>query len=332
MLVTTGEPLFDDGREQAMLEAAIAAPSVHNSQPWQFAVGPRRIELWADASRQLRRADRFGRSLLISCGAALLNLRVAADHFGFHPRVRLLPDPAEPALVATMEVDHRHSRAGLLDDMYAAIWTRQTNRFPFAERPVSQSAIGRLTAAARLENARLNIYTEPAEVTRIVGLLRDADFEELVHPARSVERARWIGAGRTSLNDGIPEGSLGPRPAGSHTPFRDLGCADDASRPLAAFEETPTVGVLSTGHDHPIDWVRAGQALQRVLLVATNDGLAASFMNQALDDDELRWLVRSPLAAGGAIQMIMRIGHGDPVPPTPRRPVSDVRRSLLADT
>jgi nitroreductase len=323
------EPLIDGERERVLLEAAIAAPSVHNMQPWQFAVGPRRIELWADASRQLRRADRFGRSLLISCGAALFNLRVAADHLGFHPRIRLLPDRAEPALVAVLEVDHRHPRAGLLDELYPAIWHRRTNRFPFEERAVSPTAIGRMSDAAKLENCLLRVYTEPFEVERIVDLLHDAEFEERADPGIARERAALVGAGRTANQlEGVPEASLGPRPTSSRTPFRDLGGDADLDRPLAAFERTPTVGVLSTLHDHPADWVRAGQALQRVLLLATNEGLSASFMNQPLEQLELRWLVRSPLSGIGQAQMLMRMGYGVAVPPTPRHPMADLRRTL----
>jgi hypothetical protein len=74
--------------------------------------------------------------------------------------------------------------------------------------------------------------------------------------------------------------------------------------------------------------VRAGQALERVLLIATTEGLAASFMNQPLEHPDLRWLIRSPLTGGGAAQMIMRLGYGEPVPPTPRRPIGEVRRPL----
>jgi hypothetical protein len=51
-------------------------------------------------------------------------------------------------------------------------------------------------------------------------------------------------------------------------------------------------------------------------------------MNQPLEQPDLRWLVRSPITGVGYPQMIMRIGYGVPVPPTPRRPVSDVARRL----
>ena len=318
--------LLDDDVATAMIEAATAAPSVHNSQPWQFAVGHRHIDLFADPDRHLRVADGSGRSLLISCGAALFNLRVAADHLGFHPRVRILPTVDDPTHVARVEVDHRHSSGGLLDELYPAVWSRRTNRFPFWERQVPRSVLGRLHDAVAVENAVLRIVDEPAEVARLVSLLHDADradFDE----ARA-ERARWVDTG--SPVDGVPRSALGPRPADRGTPFRDLAAmaapGAPAERPLARFESAPTMAILSTLRDAPADWVRAGQALERALLVATAEGVSASFMNQPLEHHDLRWQVRSPLTGIGTTQMILRLGYGIPVPATPRRPVSEVLR------
>ena len=120
-MTTTTERLVDRQVEQVLLEAATRAPSVHNSQPWRFVVGPRRITVHADPERQLRVADAPGRALLVSCGAAVMNLRVAAEHLGFHPRVRILPAPDDPTLVATLDVDHRH-------DPREVAWRTSTRR------------------------------------------------------------------------------------------------------------------------------------------------------------------------------------------------------------
>jgi nitroreductase len=308
------------------LEAAIAAPSIHNTQPWAFAVGPRQVELYVDAQRHLRVADASGRSLLISCGAALFNLRVAADHLGFHPRIRLLPSD-DPTLVAVIDVDHRHGRPGLLDELYPAIKRRRTNRFPFLNRSVPPSTLSRLVEAVGYENSVLRVYDQPDEVGRIVDLLHDAEFEESAGQQKAMqERRAWVGT--DARDEGIPVSSLGPLPVQTDAAFRDLAKDRLPARAVAQFESAPTVAVLSTIQDRPVDWVRAGQALERLLLVATNESLAASFMNQPLEQSDLRWLVRSPQTGLGHSQMLLRIGYGVPVPMTPRRPLSDVRRSL----
>ena len=319
--------LIDAEQRELLMTAAIAAPSVHNSQPWSFELHDQRVELYADPSRQLAAADEGGRSLLISCGAALFNLRVAFDQLGYHPRVRLLPDVGDRTHVASVEVNHRHLRPGALAHLFPAIAERRTNRRPFSDRRIPPSVLSRLAEAASLESAVLRIYEDPEEVGRVVDLLHSAEGDEWLHPELEEERAAWVGAGRT--DDGIPVESLGPRPSDRSAPFRDLGrhLRGALGRPVASFENAPTVAVLSTVTDRPADWVRAGQALERVLLAATADGVSASFMNQPLEHADLRWLVRSPVTGHGYAQMILRLGYGDPVPPTPRRPIGDVLRT-----
>ncbi|MDQ1601490.1 MAG: hypothetical protein QOD68_2964 [Actinomycetota bacterium] len=322
-MTTTTERLVDRQVEQVLLEAATRAPSVHNSQPWRFTVGPCRIAVHADPERQLRVADAPGRALLVSCGAAVMNLRVAAEHLGFHPRVRLLPAPDDPTLVAVLEVDHRHPGAGGLGVLYPAVATRRTNRYPFSGRLVPQSVLAEVIEAVDLEHAVLRVYDDQAEVDRVVGLIRAAELDAtLTVPAAAAERAHWVG--RREPGEGVPAASLGPRAASVRAPFRDLAPDPDPDRERVPFEATPTIAVLSTITDQRADWVRAGMALERALLVLTRAGVSASFMNQPVELPDLRWLLRSPLTGLGQAQMLLRIGYGPPVPPTPRRPLDEV--------
>ncbi len=214
--------------------------------------------------------------------------------------------------------------ASSLAGYHPAVWQRRTNRLPFRDRPVPSSVVGRLADAALLEGAVLRVYDDEAEVHRIVDLLRDSDRADRNDPARVSERQAWIG--RHGTGDGIPTRSLGPRPDGPAAAFRDLGHAVQTVRETATFEAAPTVAVLATHQDRPVDWVRAGQALQRVLLEATSSGLAASFLNAPVEHDDLRWLARSPLSGVGRTHTLLRLGYGEEVPPTPRRPLDDVRR------
>jgi hypothetical protein len=50
--------------------------------------------------------------LLISCGAALMNVRLALRALGYEPQMRVLPDPARPALPAVAGVDPLGPAAG----------------------------------------------------------------------------------------------------------------------------------------------------------------------------------------------------------------------------
>jgi hypothetical protein len=324
MSIRVPDPVIPPEHVDMLLRAAGLAPSLHNAQPWQFAVGSSHMEVYADASRQLRDSDPAGRSLLISCGAAVFNLRVAFAHLGLHPRPRLMPDEGDPTLVATIEVDKGRQGADL-GRFYDALSARRTNRHPFQCRRLPPSVTANMIDAARTEGAILSVFDDPEEVERIVDLLDDAGIVERAEQSRIGERARWVGEERCEVAAGIPSASLGPRPTQLRTAFRDLSLSG-APRAHAAFEAAPTLAVLSTTSDKPVDWVRAGQALERVLLEGTAAGMSASFMNQPVEQDDLRWQVRNPLTGFGHAHMILRLGYGPPVPATPRRPVQEIQR------
>lgn len=93
---------------------------------------------------------------------------------------------------------------------------------------------------------------------------------------------------------------------------------------MVDFEDRPQLSLLSTPGNGPGDWLRAGQAMERVLLLATLRGLSGTPATQALERPELRWLLRDPVSGSGHVQMVLRLGYGPRGPRTPRRPVRDV--------
>ena len=86
------------------------------------------------------------------------------------------------------------------------------------------------------------------------------------------------------------------------------------------------LAVLLTTGDHPTDWLRAGMALERVLLTATVRGLSVGLLSQAIEIPELRWMVRDPMSGWRHPQIVLRLGYGEPPAQTPRLPLHDVLR------
>jgi hypothetical protein len=119
-----------------VVRAAILAPSINNTQPWRFVERPQGLELWADRARLLPIADPAGRELLISCGASLFNARLAVRRLGFTPQVRLLPDPAEPDLLARVTWGTRRAPRPYEELLYRTIPHRHTHRGRFLATPL----------------------------------------------------------------------------------------------------------------------------------------------------------------------------------------------------
>ncbi len=305
-----------------LIAAAVAAPSVHNTQPWLFRIDDDKVHLYADANRQLTAQDPDGRAMLMSCGAALLNLRLAAEHFGHTSSVTILPTPDDPLHVATVDLHGEVAPTGMVDELFAAIPHRHTNRLPYEDRPVPPAVLEALSEAASQEGAIFYAITDAGEQRRLVDLIHDADAS--TDPKVVAESKQWTGVDATRP-DGVPTEALGPIPQSPATPHRDLAPGRlISSRGFAVFENDPTLAVLTTPYDNPASWVAAGQALQRVLLVATVEGLVATYANQPLEAPALRWLVRDPDQPIGFPMMLFRIGYAPAAPATPRRPVEDV--------
>ncbi|MFF0167832.1 Acg family FMN-binding oxidoreductase [Streptomyces prasinus] len=318
-----------DERVTALVHDAVAAPSMHNAQPWRFGYfrGSRTFHVRADLDRVLPHADPDLRALHLGGGAALLNLRVALAHEGWHPALRLLPDPADPALLATVHPTGSESGGSPLSGLYPAIHRRHSSRFPFEETEIPPALRAALADAAREEGATL-AFPSSWHLHQVLELLEEAEARNRTDPGSDQDLAQWTRTGSPSGDpapDGVPDYAFGPRKRGGRAPMRDFaGSRPVPGRGAAEFERNPQLAVLSTSRDRPEDWLRAGQAMERVLLLATHEGLSSSFATQALEWSDLRWPLRDPVSGTGRIQIVLRLGYGPEVPGAPRRPAPDV--------
>ena len=153
-------PLLTD-HASYLISMAARAPSVHNTQPWRFKVGPQAIELYADPSRKLR-ADPLGREMLISCGAAVFGLRLAVRSLGYLPVVELLPDPARLRLLARVRPGRAAVMTAAERAMLEAMPHRHTHRGPFESGPLPGHLLAGLQHDAVAEGATLALADQPA--------------------------------------------------------------------------------------------------------------------------------------------------------------------------
>lgn len=106
-------------------------------------------------------------------------------------------------------------------------------------------------------------------------------------------------------------------------PIRDFAELSPLPRPAEKFEPYPTILVLATDGDDRLDWVRAGCALQRVLLTATWQNLATTPIGQPVEAPAVRPLLTGP-TTGGFAQIVLRVGYGRTAGASPRRPLAEV--------
>ena len=311
-----------------LLNYAVLAPSSHNSQPWQFEVEEGAVNVYADRNRALPIVDPQDRELVMSCGAALFNLRISLRRFGLVPRVVLLPRPHEADLLARVELESHEMPGSEVLCLFEAIRRRRTNRGPFDGRPIPVDVLSRLTAVSEREKAAIVQVTSSRQRQEVGQLIAEADRHQAGDPEFRRELSSWLRPDTSEAMDGLRGENVGMSGWASYAAPLLIRTFDWGSRRAARDEEiasgSPALLVLWTPADDVREWLSAGQALEAVLLAVTAEGLSASFLNQPVEVPEMRERLREILAIEGHPQLVVRLGFASPVPASPRRPVAEV--------
>lgn len=306
-------------RLRYLVSYAVLASSLYNTQPWLFGIDGDTLELFADRTRALPVVDPQDRALTQSCGAALYHLRVALEHFGQGARIELLPDGDDPDLLARVRLTGRVTPVPDTERLFNAIPERRLNRRPFEALPVPPEVLAALRDAAQAEGAWFEVIEGEQQRLAVAELIAEGDRLQWDDKRFRRELAAWTHPKRS--HDGLAGYALGMGPFVIRT--FDFGKGRAArDRELAA--GSPVLAVVGVDGDATADWLRAGQAIGRVLLRAQADGVSASYLNQPVEVEELRPKLTELIGRAGFPQLLLRMGYGPEIEPAPRRPLKEV--------
>ena len=199
---------------------AVWAPSVNNTQPWRFVTGrepgsrhvgqhasgqdSQQISLYADTGRSLAVADPDGRELMISCGAALFNVRLTLRSMGYVPEASVLPDPTQPTLVARVAWREPAASDEFERRMFSQIRKRRTHRGAFDPEPLPPDLLAALRSGAARDGAALRIVADDGRRAALATAVETAEHQLRQDGERVHELARWTPAPGRACRDGVP--------------------------------------------------------------------------------------------------------------------------------
>jgi hypothetical protein len=327
--------LADEDVRLKVVSLGLLAPSVANLQPWWVSLKHPGILVALEPHRFLPHSDPDLHQTMVSHGAFIEALRLAAGMYGHAATV--VPFPlGEPSAenrfelpVARLDLEHGGGRDALAEHLLH----RRTNRRRFRDQAVAQEDLDALTASLPA-HVSVHWYTSPETRSRIAQVVMEAtaaSLDRTENYRETVSSLRWSDAETESMRDGIPLRHLGLSPwaewserilnsrasaADGSMKDRMLDLARQQSESAAAF------GVLATASQGRGAELAAGAALLRVHLAATARRIAFQPLNAPLEG---RVAIPEDLLPSSAVpHVLFRIGFADETPPAPRRTLFEV--------
>ena len=315
-----------------LIEAAIRAPSGHNSQPWQFGLGDGRITIEPDFSRRLPAVDPDNRELFISLGCAVENLCLAAAHFGYAAQTNV---HETGAIETALHRQPENRRQPENEALYAQIPRRQTNRAACNGKTIPPAELDNILTAMPSNGVSLHAFARGTpEFAALAQAVLAGNRAQMHDPAFKAELLSWIRFNRRhseSTRDGLSNAVMGAPnlPAWISRPIIQTMLNErrqnrsDREKAAAA---SHLLLIASSGDDIGA-WVQTGRVLQRTLLALTQHGIAHAYLNQPCEVPAQRAVLSQlPALEGAHPQILLRLGYADAVPYSLRRAVEEVVR------
>jgi nitroreductase len=284
-------------------------------------VHPDRLELFAVTDRQLHIQDPDAHLLLISCGTALHHARVALEAAGCGHSV---DRPAGTPLAVIRATGHEPVDPAATR-RFEQLKVRRTDRRTVTDEPVAGDVLDALSQASEQAGCDVHLLGRD-QVIELAVLVEHAQKAQGADERLQAETATWVGGDRTT-GTGIPDSSLPEELPLTTVAERDFGTAGSLAAGTG-HDTAATYAVLYGLGDEPVDWLRAGEALNALWLVAAEHGVGVLPLSSPVEVPFTRHELRRLLGDLGNPYLVVRLGTLDPAHTgpahTPRLPTDQV--------
>ena len=297
-----------------LVNYAIFAPSLYNTQPWAFRILDHTIDVYADRSRVLAVVDPEDRYLTISCGASVRLFEIILGAYGFASETACFPDLNDTDLLARITVTKGSIRETPHDDTLRAILKRTTVRRGFLPKLLPVSFTNRLMDASSSRLGNYCVVDDPEKESIILDHVHEAEriqWED-IHFRREIQS--WMHPMREHSRDGVPI------PRGE--PFSAYISGKYEEAPVG----TTMLMVLSQQSDTPRAWLETGGQLMQLLFKASMEGIGAAIMQLPPASAVIKSMIGPLSGCEDEPVLLLRFGYPARRYMTPRRPPVDFMR------
>ena len=286
------EPLFDDAGNISqktmnfLVKAGAQAPSGDNCQPWKFDMRENRIDLFLDPLKDESFFNVNQIASLISCGAVIENIKIAASALGLNTRIESFEPKKNDNLVAGIDLLPDGDQADPLSDQ---IWKRHTNRKFYDKKTLPQSVTDQLISSIdNFPETDLQVITDRKKMKKLAKIIFQVDrIRTEYRPLHDhlMSMIRFTHQEMIETRDGLPLKNLEAGIAGElflkmtkPWPVMNIMNRIGVGRMVALHSyqgmvNSSGIGLLTVDGTGGADFFKGGQALQRVWLTLTSLGL-----------------------------------------------------------
>lgn len=309
---------------------ASLAPSGHNSQPWAVDLLPSNLwRIGIPPERRLPAVDPAGRETLISLGAFVENLTLAAAVHGLEAEVKVI---AADSLVHDM-IELRLVRG----PVGSSEWLTRIQQRRVVKKGQRPELLRRadIRWLEGLGPGRVHFFPRGSgEANRLRAGAAEAMAMQCRREEAMGEMAQWVRFGEASVQahrDGLTTEGMeiaGPAAWFLDHCYRHEEVRKDSFRRRTVDLTAKLAGegggwlLLSGNSNTPAELIETGRLLQRMLLQMRERDIACHPMSQLLEEPCGQNELASLFGPGHGGQMLLRMGYLDsyPDPVSPRRP------------
>jgi hypothetical protein len=203
---------------------------------------------------------------------------------------------------------------------------RHTNRRRFSDDDVPAELIETLMRVAIDEDSLLVAVDTEYRRVALARLSQQADDLQNLNPAYRAELRAWT-TDNLQRRDGVPAMAV-PHVDGTaqdEIPIRDFDTHGVGWLPAQTqSSRNQCLLILGTRRDDRESWLRAGEALERVLLEITRHGFTASPLTQVVEVASVRDELHHTLELTMFAHVLLRVGRAPLTPASRRRRLVDV--------
>lgn len=275
-----------------LIQAGIQAPSGDNCQPWRFKSSLNTIDVLLDRSSDNSFFNVAQIASMISCGAVIENIKIAATKLGLQTRVQTLPKDGCRGLAATLQFSSPPANAPAPHDpLFEEIWKRASNRKLYSRSPIASPMIKKIKSSiSDFPDAQLHMITERKKIKEMARTLFAVDqirsgnrtlhehlHQMLRHTVREAETKR-----DGMLLKNMEAGFVGELYLKLTRPWAVMRALNMVGvDKLAAFHHTyrcvlhsAGIGLLTIKATDAASFIEGGRALERIWLTLANSDIS----------------------------------------------------------